>query len=257
MLPEYFRLAVRREAEYKVGFYTFIVNQTITVGIWLLFWRVLFSRIGELGSWDFPRMVLLTGFVAISFGIWFTFSTIWRLPRLIVTGELNIHLIKPVHPFLHVILGRLNLRSLPRIGIGLTILITGLHYYDISYSWPSLILAGLTSLLSFLAVFLPFAMVCMLAFWVGRAEFARDLFIEIFIFQNYPLSEFPLGFIVFFTFMIPMIFIGTVPVQVLTVWSIGLSLAVLLLLILIVILQLRLFNYVWKRGLRRYESFGG
>jgi len=257
LLPQYIRLATSREAEYKVSFYTFMLNQVVSIAIWLIFWKVLISRIGDFGMWNYPLMVLLTGFVAINAGLWLTFIFIWRVPGEILSGALNSHLIKPVHPFLHMICRRLNLRSLPRIIIGIGIIIFALTAYDIPYSPLSILLAAITSLFSFLAVFLPLAMIGLSAFWIGRAEFLRDLFVELFVFQNYPLTEFPNPFIFFFTLVIPVIFSGTIPVLVLRADAISTTLLWLPLLLAIIIVQLLLFNFIWNKGLRRYESFGG
>jgi viologen exporter family transport system permease protein len=255
--PDYVRLAVKRETEYKLSFYTFVLHQIVTVAIWLVFWKVLLGKIGDFGQWGFKHMVLLTGFVTINMGIWLTFSAIWRLPREILSGEFNLYLIKPVHPFLHFMFRRLNLRSWPRVAIGVGTLIYGLATYDLGYEPVRIVLAGVTSLLSFLTSFLPFAMVCLSAFWIGRAEFLRDLFVELFVFQNYPLTEFPNVFIFVFTFVFPLIFSATVPVLVLTRWSLGASFGIVGLLVVIITVQILLFRVVWQRGLRRYESFGG
>lgn len=256
-MPVYVRLATRRQAEYKVGFYTFLLNQMISVSLWLIFWKVLINRIGDFGEWSFELVVLLTGFVAINAGMWLTFIYIWRLPGEILSGSLNSHLIKPVHPFLHMLCKWLNLRSLPRFIMGVAIIIYVLINYEVPYTAVSLLLAGLTSMFSFLAVFMPLAMICLSAFWIGRAEFLRDLFVELFVFQNYPLTEFPNAFIYVFTFVIPLIFSGTVPVLVLTKLSLTKSLLLLLLLVVLVAIQIYLFNLLWRKGLRRYESYGG
>ena len=109
LVPQYVRLATSREAEYKVGFYTFILNQAISIALWLVFWRVLMNNFGPFGSWTYEHVVLLTGFVAINAGLWLTFIAIWRLPIEILTGALNSHLIKPVQPFVHLIFKNLNL----------------------------------------------------------------------------------------------------------------------------------------------------
>lgn len=257
LTPKYVRLAIRRQSEYKVSFYTFLVQQVTTVAVWLIFWKMLLGRLGDIGSWDFPRMVLLTGFVTINAGLWLTFVAIWRLPRVILTGQLNSHLIKPVHPFLHFLFREINLRSAPRVFIGIAILVVGLSHYDVGFSGRSLLLAGVMSALSFFTTFMPFATVCLMAFWIGQAEFVRDLFIELFIFQNFPLSEFPNVFIFVFSLVIPLIFSATVPVLVLTKLSTGQALGLLALMMVIIVGQVTLFRFLWKRGLRRYESFGG
>ncbi len=260
ILPNYLALAVRRESEYKAGFYTFIFHQIIAISIWLIFWKAIINNIGDngkLGDWDYGRMVMLTGFVSINMGMWALFSTIWRLPRQILTGELNNHLIKPVHPFLHMVFKRLNLRATPRIFIGIGVLTLGSINSQASHPPSAVCLAALISMLSFLTTIMPFAIVCLAAFWIGKAEFLRDLFIELFLFQNYPLSEFPKPFIVVFTIVIPMIFAATTPVLVLTQWDVATSLTALGAMILIIVTQLLLFKFLWNRGLRRYESYGG
>ena len=141
--------------------------------------------------------------------------------------------------------------------MGLAIVTFALVHYDLPYDGFTLILAAFTSLLSFLAVFLPLAIIGISAFWIGRAEFLRDLFVELFVFQNYPLTEFPKFFILVFTFVIPLIFSGTIPVVVLTWDNTAKSFLLFLLLVAIITLQIIVFNVIWKRGLRRYESYGG
>jgi len=257
LFPDYVRLATRRQAEYKVGFYVFLLNQLFSVSLWLIFWKILIDRIGDFGHWSYELVVVLTGFVSVNAGLWLTFIYIWRLPGEILSGSLNSHLIKPVHPFLHMLCKWLNLRSLPRFVMGVAIIGFAIVYFELPFTALSLILAGLTSMLSFLAVFLPLAIICLTAFWIGRAEFLRDLFVELFVFQNYPLTEFPNAFIFVFTFVIPLIFSGTVPVLVLTQYSTTDSILLLLLLVVIVAVQIGLFNLLWQKGLRRYESYGG
>lgn len=255
--PAYVKLAIKHQSEYKSSFYVFLAQQVVTVAVWLTFWKVLLGRIGDFGAWDFPRMMLLTGFVAINGGLWLTFVAIWRLPREILTGQFNSHLIKPVHPFLHCLFRQLNLRSIPRLLIGIALVAAALCRYQIDYTAQSLLLAAVISGLSFFSTVLPFATVCLAAFWIGRAEFLRDLFIELFVFQNYPLSEFPNAFIFIFSLIIPLIFAATVPVLVLTTLTTTQALALLAGLILLIGAQLALFTFLWRKGLKRYESFGG
>jgi len=257
LLPLYARLSLKRESEYRLAFYMFILNQALFVGLWLLFWRVLLNRIGTFGVWDFPMVALITGFVAVSQGIAFMFINIYRVPTEILTGTLNMHLIKPVHPFLHLVCKRLNLNSAPRIFVGAAIIIGVLFAYDISFTWLAVLMALLVSILGFFAVMIPFAMLGMLAFWIGKAEFIRDLFVELFVFQNYPLSEFPGFFVVTFTFILPLIFTGTFPVLMLTQFTLMQSFLTLVIALGLVIIQIVLFNIMWRKGLKRYESYGG
>ncbi len=257
MLRRYVSLAIKRQTEYKASFYTFILHQALTIVIWLVFWKILISKFGKLGIWDFNRMTMLIGFVSINMGMFAVFGYIWRLPREIITGNLNSHLIKPVHPFVHIMFKQMNLRSLPRVLMGVIIVSYALIASEGTVSGSKVIIAALMSLGSFITTFMPFAMLCMTAFWIGRAEFLRDLFVELFLFQNYPLSEFPRTMIFFFSVGVPLIFSATAPVLVLKEWPISRSLLVLAGMVVISIIQLLLFRVVWKRGLRRYESNGG
>ena len=129
--------------------------------------------------------------------------------------------------------------------------------YDLPYGAGTIAMAGVMSALSFLTTFLPFAIICLSAFWIGKAEFLRDLFVELFLFENYPLSEFPTAFIAVFTVVVPLIFSATVPVLVLTRLGTAQSLGLLGLLVAIIAGQMWLFGVLWRKGLRRYEAFGG
>ncbi len=257
MFLRYISLAVKRQVEYKVSFYTFILHQMLTIVIWLIFWRVLIGKFGKLGVWDYNRMVMLIGFVSVNMGFFMLFGYIWKLPKDIISGNLNSHLIKPVHPFVHLMLKQMNLRSVPRVLMGGLVVGYAIWNNSDPIAVNKIVLASIMSLASFLTTFMPFAMLCLTAFWLGRAEFLRDLFIELFLFQQYPLSEFPRVMIIFFSLFVPLIFSATTPVLVLTQWPLERSLMVLAGMILITVIQILLFRYIWKKGLRRYESNGG
>ena len=255
----YIHNAIRREVEYKAGFYTFILNQIVAVSIWVVFWRVITRNIGDFGAaWDFPHLMVLSGFVGISNGLWFIFSYIWRVPAEILSGNLNSHLIKPVHPLAHLICKQLNLRAIPRIIMGIIIVSFAVIHFDLKYTWISIILAGVISFLSFIAVYLPLVILSISAFWLGRADFLRNLFVELFVFQNYPLTEFPNIFKYVFIVFLPLAFAGTYPALVLTKgYSTGEGAILIGILMALITCQILVFIILWSKGLRRYESYGG
>jgi ABC-2 type transport system permease protein len=257
LFPAYLRLSVKKQTEYKVSFYVFIINSIIQFGIWILFWELVLRRLESIGEWGFPLLVVLTGFATIAQGLVFMFGGIWRLSTVIIKGELNLYLVRPLQPLMHYIMTNMNVRSLPRSVLGAVLVGIGVGIYQLPFSFGSILLAAAVSMLSFLAIFIPFVMVGILAFWLGRAEFIRDLFFELFIFQNYPLTVFPAGFLFFFTYIIPFVFSATMPALVLVRFSMGESLQVLGILAAVVIVQLFIIAIVWKRGLQRYESSGG
>jgi len=253
----YLSLALKRETEYKGSFYVFVVNNALTFVMWLLFWKIILGAIGGFGAWDFPMMVLLTGFAGISAGMWVLFIAVWRLPGAILTGNFNNYLIRPKHPLLFFIGRGLNIRSLTRVFIGLGLLVYALIVYDFNFSVLQLLIALVIAFIGFLTTYLPFVILSLLTFWIGKAEFIRDLYTELFIFQHYPLSEFSTPVVGFFTLVVPYVFVGTVPVFVLVRWTLWQSLGVLLFLFVLIAVQIFVFNIVWKKGLRRYESYGG
>lgn len=257
MLGVYISLALKRQVEYKFSFYTFIFNQVVSIVVWLVFWKVLFTKLGNLGIWDFNKMIMLTGFLNINTGLFAIFGYIWRLPQDIINGNLNSTIIRPVHPFAHMMLKQMNLKSMPRLAMGAAVVTYGIVTSPASISPLSITLSITVSLLSFITSLMPFATICLSAFWIGRADFIRDLFVELFLFERYPLSEFPKSIVVFFSLFVPLIFCATVPVLILSEWNELRSLLVLLAMIAIITLQMLVFIFTWRKGLRRYESYGG
>lgn len=257
LIPAYVRLVLKEEIEYKFAMYLYLLSHVVSVLVWIIFWRAMLNNIGTFGEWSFPLMVLLTGFVTISQGFMWVFLGIYQLPAHILNGKLNTYLVKPVHPFLHLISKEINVHSAVRVALGVVLVVVPLFVYTIPYSTTQLMIALAMSILGFAVTTIPFALVCCLSFWIGRGDFVRDLFAEIFPFQQYPLSEFPTAFVYAFTFVLPLIFSGTFPVLVLTVLTLQESVALLGVLLCLTIGQLAVFSMLWKAGLRRYESYGG
>lgn len=257
LFKAYIFTSLKKHTEYKFAFWTFIFGQILQVALWVVFWSVLLNNIGTFGSYTFSMMILLTGFVSFHNGIWFFFIHIWGLPRIILRGEFNTYLTRPVHPLIHFFGRNLNLNNFTQIILGIGLIVYSLVWLDIPFQVNTLVIAFIIAGLSFFATLLPFMTLCLSAFWIGKAEFLRDLYSELFVFENYPLTEFPRVFTIAFTYVIPLIFAGAIPVLVLTQLSLVQSLLMLGLLLLVVIGQLLLFLFIWKKGLMRYESYGG
>lgn len=249
--------ALKRHVEYKVAFWTFIIVQLLGLASWLIFWKVLLDRVGTFGSFDLPMMVLLMGFLNFHMGVWFFVINIWSLPEKILDGSFSEYLTRPLHPLLHYLGRNLNLTNIFRIIIGLGLVFFALFYFDIQASPINLALAFLISFLAVPATLLPFITLCLSAFWIGKADFLRDLAGELFVYENYPLTEFPTAFRRIFTYIYPLAFSGAIPALIAIELSFFRGIEVLFVLSLIVAIQLTIFNIVWRKGLRRYESHGG
>lgn len=248
------RAGVEAELEYRINFVLAALTSLGTVG-GALFTLSLFYRHGfTLGDWSWPQVLLVVGFYTALEGVQAAFlaPNYQRLSEHVREGTLDFALLKPLDSQFQVSLRALSLWGLPDIALGAAIV-----GYAGSLHEPALpasaYLAGLAPFL--LAVVVLYGMGFVLAtlnIWFTKLWNLTHALQALLQAGRYPVHAYPFGLRIFFTFVLPVAFLTTVPAQAVAgkpaalSWVLGAAgLAVVLL------VASRLF---WRFALRYYTS---
>ena len=242
-----------REIQFRSNFW--IVN--IVTLLWsatiVLYYVFIFQHVSSVKGWTLGKVLVLTG-------IYLLFNSVFKslleinfnqFVQIIYNGELDYVLTKPVNSQFLVSLSRFSLRSFLRLFAGLGILIWALLAYDIKISVLGVAVFLISFLLGMVIIYSLWFITFLLAFYLGNIENLYYLFLPIFQMARVPITVFPKTVQILFSFVIPLIFIATIPAQAL--WG-NASWQILLLGVILTLGLLWLSHYLWLRALRSYSS---
>jgi ABC-2 type transport system permease protein len=232
------------------AFWTQVVGMALNNLVFFATWLLFFHRFEEVRGWRLPDMAALYGLVATAFGLGAVFAGgATRLAAHVLEGRLDVALVQPKPPLLHLLGARMRASGVGDVGSGVFLLAaSGLVSFETVPSVVAGVLAGAvvltaTAVLAHSAVF-----------FLGPVEALARQFVEFLVtFSVYP-DMVATGLLrgVLFT-ALPAAFVSWLPVDLLRrfTWE-GLAL---------VLGGAALYGgaalLVFRAGLRRYESGGG
>jgi ABC-2 type transport system permease protein len=241
------------QLEYRANFVVNLVETVLRILGSLLGLSILVGDAQNIGGWSLLEAAVVLGIFTLFDGIMSLslFPNLSRIAEGVRTGTMDFTLLKPIDAQFLVSFRHFNLLRLPDVLLGVGIVIWAVVQRS---PRPNLGQLGLGLLLLCTAYLMVYAICLMLsttAFWFVRVENIIELFWGFYRAGQFPISVFPGWVRLFFTFVIPIAFITTVPAQAFTgklegntVW-VALGLAVGL---------LALSRWFWRFALRSYTS---
>lgn len=255
LIKAYARLSFKKMIEYKFIVVTNTLGYLFVMVAWIFFWNLLFGNIKEIGEWKYPMLLLLVGFLYLSDALWQIFWYTISFSSDIMKGNLDVYLVRPIHPLYGLVMREMQLFSLIPAGFGLVlILYASFKYYSVTVINLAIALFMCVIAAAMLGVL--YSTIMSLSFWLGKISAVRTVFRSFHIIQKYPLDIFSIAVRNFFTFVVPLYFFGTAQV-VAILGSKQVALQYLMLEIAIFLFWLCVWQFTWTRGVRRYESYGG
>lgn len=241
---------IQSSAELRTSFLLNIVgmaiNNTALIVLWVLFART----VGVIGGWRAVDIVGMQGFVALSFGLVFSACTgLERLPDIVASGAFDRFMLSPKNLLLRVATSSFSVSGLGDILFGLIcITFYGIVIHVDVYQVIGMVIVALLSTIVFLAMTI--AVFSTGFFVVDAGTFSHSLF-ELFLTPSlFHGGAFHGAMRLFFTFIIPSLLIGSLPVEAIRDVSFTKLILVAVLAFVWLILSIRIFY----SAVRRYES---
>jgi len=264
MLVTIMSASLQAQMAFRGSFILTCVSTVLEVGLTLVFFNLVFAARPTALGWTYQQVLLLVGTYQLVEGLFrFLLAGGGRLAQLVETGNLDMILVRPCNPQYLISIGRVNWQAVPRALIGLTVVIRGALAGDglieaQTVTWLAAAKgAGLYGLLVVAAVLMRYAvsyMVNTAAIWLVRVDALQSLAAETFSLAQYPAVIFKRGARLFFSFVIPVLFVANVPANALQS-SIGAGMVVQAILTGSALLMLS--HWFWRYALRKYSSAGG
>ena len=247
---------LKRLMEYKADFLTgaisFLFDQAVGIG----FIFIIFSQIPRLSGFTMEQIMFIYGFSQIPKGLDHLFAdNLWCVGYFIVKkGDFDKYLLRPIDPLFHVIAETFQVDAIGELVVGIGLISYAAPQANLQFSVVSVLL---------IIVAVPFAaliytslkiITSALAFWIKSSGFIIQMVYGMNEFAKYPTSIYSLPVRIFVTYMIPFAFTAYYPCLYLMTgenpwFCIGGLVLISSFLFVISI-------FVWRRGLRAYESAG-
>jgi ABC-2 type transport system permease protein len=255
-----FAISMKARMEYKTSFlfYIFAILTFYAGQFGLLF--ILLNRFHQIKGWSVGEMVFLYSLQAFAFG--FTnliFSQLVNFDKMIVDGEFDRVLVRPLSPLGQVIFSKFEVSTAAHLIIGSTALYFGSRYGNIEWTFYKVLLFPVIVTGGVLIAGGIRLMVAAVAFWTLRnRSLVHTVIFSSKEFINYPVDIYNVGMQFFLTFIFPIAFINFYPAHYfLDRLGTGLLHPALEMgtpIVGIIVITVSIFS--WKAGVNHYQSTG-
>jgi ABC-2 type transport system permease protein len=247
---------LRSTLEYERDFWVFAVAALLTQGVGLVFLTAIFRAIPTFQGWEFWDVALIYSLVGVTEGLAVLLAQgAWTMSWTVNNGDLDVLLVRPFSPALQVLSSQIGMNGIGNLVVGGALLGTSVAHLDVDWTPARVVLAVVLLVSAVLVkIGLNFVTNCV-AFWLRSPfpmfAFAMHTLGEL---ARFPLTVYSVGVQVVLTVVLPYAFMSYLPATALlqetSLWPLG------LLTPLVAAYTLFLGAWLFRRGLRRYESSG-
>lgn len=247
------KIDIMKMLEYRASFLFWVAVSVSWTMFNVLFFSILTSVSDSIAGWSKHEIFLLLGvFTMIDSLTWSLFHpNMSDYTRDIYSGGLSLLLAKPVNTQFYLMTRRLNPQIVFRFLIGLLIVIGSLHSLDVAIQLQTVILFVTFLFFSSLLIYSIWFCISTTAFFFERLDNINEIIPSIRPLWQIPRSAYGGAFAVFFTNVIPLLLITTVPSEILLQRQFNSD---LLLLAISSIVALLFSNLFFKFAIRHFSG---
>ena len=265
LLPSYLRLSLLRTAEDKIQLWGAFATSIISIVLYMFFWNVITYQIPVLTGvgwvvWGRAELTFLIGVTEIAWGFGsFAYMGLWEVHWYITEIGLEEFRIRPVSSIYQIFAQNFWAGGLLQVAIGGAMLFLSTITFGLVIIPINLVLGIFALLIGQAALYILWGCLCCLAFWIGRNQGLLEVSDAVEMnFARMPIDIMPLGVQYFLTFILPVIFISTIPTMImLGQLPLGLILVYFVIAGVLVLVWSVVFRYLWAKGVKRYQPVGG
>jgi ABC-2 type transport system permease protein len=240
------------EADFVVMMFSAVIVQ---IAGFLFIWTI-FQRIPTINGWTMWQVVMMYALIFVTEGVGsLFFEGTWRLSNLVYTGQFDQMLVRPMSPIVQVLANAVGFNGLGNIVTGLILIVTGIVNTPVQWTPGRLLmLVILIASAATIRVAINLGSAAS-AFWVKAPWSMVPMFVhQLGEFAKYPITIYSVAVQALIVIAVPFAFVSFFPTAFIfgvEPWSIqG------LLTPLVAIYSVLMAVWLFRVGLRRYESSG-
>ncbi len=249
----YFRIGAIGEMQYRFNFFIQLFQSLVQLGTAIGALAVIFSYTHTLGGWLPDEVLALVGVYTLVGGLigLVVYPSLEQFIASVRDGMLDFTLMKPIDAQAVISLFAVDIWKLIDIALGLSLLVISLARLGERVGvleaalFIGMLITGGVIIYSFWLI------LATLSFWFVRVENILEIFRSMYDAGRWPISLYPPWLRFILSFIVPVAFVTTVPVEALTGRLTGNTLAVAAALAVVLLVASRL---VWQRDLRQYAG---
>lgn len=245
----YLKLNLLKNIQYRANFIVGVMINLSGSLVLFYFYDVIFEKMGNLGTWDKSHAMMLIGSYIIveSLYVGLTFHSFSLIPRLIVTGELDRYLTRPISPRASLALQETDFGNILNGLMGVWLI----YYYisPITISVFNVLNYIVTLGLGFFFLSNVLFFLMSFAFWLGRVDELRDMLAWVIELGSKPAFVYPALVRNVFYWILPFFLMANTPTE----FLLGERHNVLIFVGAVIPVYLG-SRFIWQLGLRKYVS---
>ncbi len=253
VMGTYFRISAMGEMAYRLNFFVQLFQSLLELGTAIGGLAVIFTYTNTLGGWSPDEVLALVGVYTLVGGVigLIIYPGMELFIESVRDGMLDFTLVKPADAQLLITVHQVDIWKLIDIGLGLGVLV-----YALARLGERVGLAQAAFLIGMLVVggliiYSFWLILATLSFYFVRVENILEIFRSMYEAGRWPVSLYPGWLRFILSFIIPVAFVTTVPVEALTGKLTPDTLAIAAVLAIMLLVVSRLF---WRIGLRQYSG---
>jgi len=250
----YFKVNIKRLIEYRADFVFNLISVLVWVSTGLINIVIIFTGLKSLNGWNLAQIGLLYGMWSLTFSIYNAFGNgIMDIENLVVTGNMDTLLTKPISPLFQIICTRISTMGLGFLVFGVCLIVVSAAKVNLKWNIFKILYLIATSISGGLMIFSTYLILGCLAFWFMRSSAAIRIGYDIHKFAQYPINIYGTGIRVLLVTLLPYAFTNYYPISYLLGKS---SLFFGIISPVICLFVFGISIKVWKLGLKKYEGSG-
>ena len=242
--------------EYRADFILGLIGFTLVQGANIIFIKLIFNTIPDLSGWSFYEILFIYGFAQIPRGIDHIFTdNLWMLSgNIIVNGNFDRYLIRPLNPLFEIIAERFQPDGFGELIIGIILMFLSSNNLNITFTFGKILLLLFAIICaSFIYTAIKLAVAC-IAFWIKFAQSYLFMTYQLSNFAKYPMGIYPGAIRNILTFIVPFAFTGYYPGAYFL--GKGSLFTGIILTFLVAVIGMCIAYMIWLKGISKYESSG-
>ena len=251
LISQFFKVVLQSKVDFLMGLFGFFFTQVAGI----LFLYLVFAQIPHLQGWSLEQLIFIYGFAQIPRGIDHLFTdNIWLVAwRLVINGDFDRYMLRPMNVFFQVIAEKLQPDALGELLVGSILVVYSTMQGAVVWNAGKILLFAVSVIagaLIYTSVKLFFAS---FSFWIKRSGPFLQFAYELADFAKYPTDIYAKGIRFVITWVIPFAFVAYLPAS----YFLGVRSGAVIVVECLIALVFWLAAYgLFCAGLRRYESAG-